>query len=191
MNRRRSVLLGLSLTVSAGVAACERAPQQPQVAEQPMAVYASSADCAGVQDKATCEAAFQKAMTTHEETAPKFASRAECEANFDASACQERQTNSGGSFFMPMMMGMMMGQMMNRNTAYPVTMDRNGAAYSGTTRVADPDPRRPMGGGAGAAGALPRTISAPVGADGAIASRGATTRGGFGRTASYRGSAGA
>jgi uncharacterized protein YgiB involved in biofilm formation len=185
--RRRSALLGISaIALSTGMAGCERQPTA-QVSEQPMAVYASTSDCAAVEDKAACEAAFQTAMAEHQATAPKFATRAECEAALGTDACQEGRSATGGSFFMPLMMGMMMGQMMGPRRGYPIYADRQGAAYSGSTRVADPDPRR--AGGFGAAG-LPRTVTAPVTPDGKVASRGTTTRGGFGRTSSYRGSAG-
>ena len=184
--RRRSALLGLSaLSLSVGAAGCERQAAPVEVTEQPMAVYATVAECAGVEEKAVCEAAFAKAAAEHDKTAPQFATRADCEANFDSAICQPRRTEGGGSMFMPMMMGMMMGQMMNGRVGHPVYTDRTGAIYSSGTRVADPKP----GFGAGAAG-LPRTVTAPVTRDGAITARGATLRGGFGQTASYRGSAG-
>ena len=186
IRRRRSALLGLSaLSLSVGVAGCERQVAPVEVAEQPMAVYASAAECAGVEEKSVCEAAFAKASAEHDQTAPKFATRADCEAKFDAEVCEPRRTEGGGSFFMPMMMGMMMGQMMSGRVGHPVYTDRTGAAYSGGTRVADPKP-----GFKGGVGGLPRTVSAPMTRDGAIAARGTTTRGGFGQTASYRGSAG-
>ncbi len=179
--RRRSVLLLSALTVSAGVAACE---QQQAVQEQPMKVYASASECAAEQDWGVCETGFAKAKAEHDATAPKFATRAECEAALGPEACEERRTSTG-SVFMPLMMGMMMGRMMSGSAAYPIYNDRNGAAYSGGTRVAGADPR--YANGARAAG--PRTVSAPVTAGGALAPA-STTRGGFGQTTSYRGSAG-
>ncbi len=186
--RRRSALLGISaLSLTLGAAGCERQvvgqPEAP-AATQAMPVYADKAACAQEWDQAACDAAFQKASAEHEANAPKYATRAECEAAIGAEACQEGRSSGGGSFFMPMMMGMMMGQMMSGRTGYPVYTDRNGAAYSGGARVSDPQP-------GAKAGTLPRTVMAPVTADGALASRGTTTRGGFGRTSSYRGSAGA
>jgi uncharacterized protein YgiB involved in biofilm formation len=186
IRRRRSALLGLSaLSLSVGAAGCERQAAPVEVAEQPMPVYASAAECAGVEEKSVCEAAFAKAAAEHDQTAPKFASRADCEAHFDSAACEPRRTEGGGSVFMPMMMGMMMGQMMSGRVGHPVYTDRAGATYSGSTRVAEPR----SGFGAGSAG-LPRTVTAPMTQDGAIAPRGATLRGGFGQSSSYRGSAG-
>jgi uncharacterized protein YgiB involved in biofilm formation len=45
--------------------------------------------------------------------APKFASKQECETEFGAARCEQapQRTSSGGSMFMPLMMGYMMGSM--------------------------------------------------------------------------------
>lgn len=63
-----------------------------------------------------CQADFQTAAALHPQVAPKYLSKAECETDFGASQCEQApmQTSSGGSVFMPMMMGFMAGQMMNR-----------------------------------------------------------------------------
>ncbi len=151
-----------------------------------MEVYASAEDCAKAEDPGTCATSFQAAWNEHEQTAPKFASLAECEAAVGEQACEQRQTAGGGGYFLPLMAGMMMGRMMSGPRAYPVYMDRRGAAYSGSARMTDPDPR--YAGGAGGR-ALPSRITAPVSSDGRLMA-GGTTRGGFGRTSSYRGSAG-
>ena len=54
-----------------------------------------------------CEAAFKEAKDQHAAVAPKFASLADCQADFGADKCEEApyRTSSGGSVFMPLMMG--------------------------------------------------------------------------------------
>ncbi|MES2626875.1 MAG: DUF1190 domain-containing protein [Pseudomonadota bacterium] len=66
---------------------------------------------------AECNAEFQAAQAIHPEVAPKYANRAECEADFGAEKCEAARPEyaSSGGFFMPMMMGYMMGNMLNRN----------------------------------------------------------------------------
>jgi uncharacterized protein YgiB involved in biofilm formation len=47
--------------------------------------------------------------------APKYTSQQDCEADFGAEQCEasaQHQTQSGGSIFMPLMMGYMMGSML-------------------------------------------------------------------------------
>jgi len=197
MKRSRTVRLALLGSASAlALVACD--DSQDPLAENKN-FFTDPAQCTRSYDSATCSEAFQQAQEEHRTTAPAFGSKEACEEKFGVGNCgwQQGQPSAtqaqaqpqgssfgGGGFFMPLMMGMMMGQMMGGRQGYPLHADRTGATFSGGARVADPDPMR-----AGRAGALPRTISAPVTPGGAIAQRGSTTRGGFGQTASYRGSA--
>ena len=66
-----------------------------------------------------CQADYQTAAALHPQVAPKYLSKEECETDFGSSQCEQapQQTTSGGSVFMPMMMGYMAGQMMNRGGA--------------------------------------------------------------------------
>ena len=61
-----------------------------------------------------CDSSFAEAQTQHATVAPKYASEADCQADFGAEKCEEApyKTSSGGSVFMPLMMGYMMGSMM-------------------------------------------------------------------------------
>jgi len=63
-----------------------------------------------------CQADFQTAAALHPQVAPKYLSKDECETDFGAGKCETapQQTTSGGSVFMPLMMGYMAGQMMSR-----------------------------------------------------------------------------
>ena len=61
-----------------------------------------------------CESSFAEAQTQHAAVAPKYSTAADCQADFGAEKCEEApyKTSSGGSVFMPLMMGYMMGSMM-------------------------------------------------------------------------------
>ncbi len=60
-----------------------------------------------------CEAAYQKATDEAAKTAPKYASRRDCEYDFGVNQCHSG--NSGGSFFMPFMAGFMLSNLMSPN----------------------------------------------------------------------------
>lgn len=197
--RRRSVAIGLSLAAASfTVAGCERQPQP-----QSMRVYASVEQCRVEHTQAECDAAMKQAASEHDKTAPKFNDRAACEAQYGPGRCQDetvaRADGGMGHVFLPMMAGFMLGRMMNGGQncgpfgncqpgggaygGHPVFAGLNGGLFSGSNRVGDATVSR-----TGAVG-LPTEARASVGANGAI-SRGVTTRGGFGATASGRGGAG-
>ena len=85
-----------------------------------------------------CESNYNAAREQHAAVAPKYASRAECEAEFGAEKCEQapQRTESGGSIFMPLMMGYMMGSMMNRGAVAPQPLYRS-AGDAKTYRTAD------------------------------------------------------
>ena len=66
-----------------------------------------------------CEANLKQAQLEHTRVAPKYTSIADCEADFGAEQCEvaPQQTTTGGSVFMPLMMGYMMGSMLGGNRA--------------------------------------------------------------------------
>ncbi len=84
-------------------------------------VYADPSECSsgGFNSAEQCQADYAEAKALHPLTAPKFESKTDCETEFGAGKCEAAPASSGGSFFMPMMMGYMMGQMMNRSGAAP------------------------------------------------------------------------
>lgn len=128
--------------------------------------YKTVTEC--VQDgksQATCDKAFADAKAEAEKNGPKFASQAECAAQFGS--CQQ---SASGGWFMPALMGYMVGNMMSNNggTRYvtqPVYVDRSGRSVTSNYSTT---------------GRYTTTSAAPT-----AAARAATTssRGGFGSTA--------
>lgn len=110
MKRSKSVaLLAMGASVIA-LTACE----EPQV---DALVFESLQQCLANQDvsREQCEADFKAAKEQHAQVAPKYTSKEACEADFGSASCETapQQTQSGGSVFMPLMMGYMMGSMLN------------------------------------------------------------------------------
>lgn len=88
--------------------------------KDPALVYGSLQECisSGINSEEQCRLDYAKAERLHPTVAPKYVSRAECEADFGPGKCEEApKAGEGGShssgFFMPMMMGFLAGQMMN------------------------------------------------------------------------------
>lgn len=181
-----SILRGASVAVLVlPIAACD--PNKPSteqsVGEQDVKIYSSTEACAADADPATCEAARTQALAEHREKAPRYASAEQCRT--ENKECEEVRTSSGGSYFMPMMMGFMMGRMLGGGGygfgSRPVYTDSQG--YANTTGRRLGVPTIPSSGGM-------TTVRAPVTAGGDIGTRTATvSRGGFGGTASTFGSA--
>lgn len=64
-------------------------------------------------DPDQCRQGFSAARNQHSAVAPKYSSEQDCQADFGQDRCEEApyRTSSGGSVFMPLMMGYMMGSM--------------------------------------------------------------------------------
>lgn len=110
MKRWSSVSTVLMMSASLiALSACE----EPQV---DASIYESLEQCKGdpLLTDGQCETSFNEARTQHAAVAPKYTSAADCQADFGADKCEEApyKTSSGGSVFMPLMMGYMMGSMM-------------------------------------------------------------------------------
>ena len=137
---RRSAAITMLLL---GAAACK--PDNPDVKE---GIYATADECrAQNPDAATtggeCDKGFQFAKAEHEKTAPRYQSKAECEAQHGSceagpQAASSTQGSSSSSWFMPMMMGYMMGQ---RNQAAPVYNLRDGRGGAPKAVVGGTGPR--------------------------------------------------
>ncbi len=84
--------------------------------EQAAVVFSNPSECAQslVVGSAQCEADYAAAQALHPQVAPKYISQQECETDFGSGQCETapHQTSSGGSVFMPMMMGFLAGQLM-------------------------------------------------------------------------------
>jgi len=156
-SRRRSAFVGFSILSlsAAGLAGCERHDEQPKV-------YSSVADCRAEHPGQACDTAWQASVGEHDQTAPHYTRKEECEAQYGVGHCE---THEGG-FFMPMMAGFMLGQMMN------------GGGY-GNRYVGHPVMFAPGGGY--------RAPAFGAGESMFTRSGGMTTRGGFGQTAGFRG----
>lgn len=117
-------------------------------------------ECAAKPDPDSCRTALADARAQHVQTAPRFATREECEAQFGKSNCgtseevlrfgdeatqtaaapsaatsAQPQAQSSGSSFMPLMMGYMLGRMLGGAgsgpwAAQPLYRDPNNMAYS-------------------------------------------------------------
>ncbi|MBX3454963.1 DUF1190 domain-containing protein [Ferrovibrio sp.] len=150
----RLVLLG-SLSLVA-LAACEE--NDPLKGAD---IIRDQKECASRADPDACRMALADARQTHVQTAPKFANRQECEAQFGANNCgtpeqvlrfgdeanpqtagaspapanQQQAQQGGGSVFMPLMMGYMMGRMMGGAggpwAAQPMYRDAANTGYVG------------------------------------------------------------
>ncbi|GGB40276.1 membrane protein [Oceanisphaera marina] len=91
-------------------------------------VYQSPDDCSNSNPELAeqCRAAYQQALAESAETAPKYDSRNDCEADFGGGSCTPYQYQ-GNSWFMPAMAGFMFGRMLNGNryAHTPVYSSRN------------------------------------------------------------------
>jgi uncharacterized protein YgiB involved in biofilm formation len=115
MKRSKKAALVLMVPVATLLlAGCGEEREQALVFSDP-----SECSAAAMNSAAQCEADFAAAQTLHPQVAPKYLNKEECETDFGSGQCETapQQTASGGSVFMPMMMGYMMGQMLNRGGA--------------------------------------------------------------------------
>lgn len=192
MKRSKKTALVLMVPVATLLlAGCGEESQQALVFSDP-----SECSAAGLNDTAQCNAEFAAAKALHPQVAPKYLDKTECETDFGAGNCETapQQTTSGGSVFMPMMMGYMMGQMMNRggsNFQQPAAAGAGAASKvptqplyksrddRGTFRTAT---NKPVAGGIGPITLKPSQVKPQVGQ--------VVRRGGFGQQAAARNSFG-
>lgn len=179
-------LTPVALAVSAVfmLAACEQA-------DETVSMYQNADDCSAANPgkSAQCTTAFNSAKEEAVKTAPKYATREDCVAEFGEGQCQQApaqagvgttnaESQSSGSFWMPLMAGYMMGRMMgggmgqqqplfsSKNPASPANgkfVDASGKSYGAAT------PGRTM--------TVPKTALAPK-----PATTSTVTRGGFGES---------
>lgn len=163
MKRSRSIRLVLLGTT--GLLLLGGCNQQDPLARNDF--FESEQQCAQANDASACRQALMDARREHARTAPAFQSREACEARFGLDNCAEaRQTpspeqvqppqsgepqqtaQSGGSWFMPVMLGYMMGRAMG------------GAAY--TPPSAGPAPEQSQWQGRQTAGGSGAGFGRPV-----------------------------
>jgi uncharacterized protein YgiB involved in biofilm formation len=115
MKRSKKAALVLMVPVATMLlAGCGEEREQAMVFSDP-----SECSAAALTTATQCEADYAAAQALHPQVAPKYLSKEECEVDFGSGQCEmaPQQTSSGGSVFMPMMMGYLAGQMMNRGNA--------------------------------------------------------------------------
>ncbi|CCQ73393.1 DUF1190 domain-containing protein [Magnetospira sp. QH-2] len=109
MKRSRHVALVMMGASALALTACEES-------QVDVGVFESVDQCMITpgMTKELCTESLAASQEQHAKVAPKYTSKGDCEADFGAGQCEDSpyQTQSGGSVFMPMMMGFMMGQMM-------------------------------------------------------------------------------
>ncbi|WP_279025657.1 DUF1190 family protein [Gibbsiella quercinecans] len=107
----------VALAVSAVfmLAGCEKA-------DETVSLYQNADDCSRSNPSMSeqCTTAYNNALKEAEKTAPKYATREDCVAEFGEAQCTQApaqagmaaESQSSGSFWMPLMAGYMMGRMM-------------------------------------------------------------------------------
>lgn len=113
MKRSKSLKLALMGATILTMTACDNG-------DEVAAIFEDVDECARYegQDLDQCRQGFEQAAAEHIRTAPKYTSVEDCQADFGNENCEQApmQTTSGGSVFMPMMMGYMMGSMLSGGT---------------------------------------------------------------------------
>jgi uncharacterized protein YgiB involved in biofilm formation len=111
-------------------------------------------------DPDQCRDNHQAALNQHATVAPKYVSKEDCQADFGDGRCEQApyQTSTGGSIFMPLMMGYMMGSMLGGRSAvapqplyrsagdsknFRTADNKNVGAKTGRTQVASSAASRP------------------------------------------------
>ncbi len=137
LKRSRSLqLTSLMATVGFSMSACGPSPSAVPVAPpEPTPAYTSIDECKAANDVSDteCDSAYAAAQAEAERSAPRYATRAECEGQWGPEQC--RSLNSGGgSFFGPLATGFIIGQLLNGGGyrgGGPLYRDREGQYSNG------------------------------------------------------------
>ena len=116
-NARHFTPVALALSAAFMLSGCEKT-------DETVSLYQNADDCskANPSGSAQCVAAYDAAKKDAEKTAPKYASREDCIAEFGEGQCTQTPAQAGvasaegqssGSMWMPLMAGYMMGRMMS------------------------------------------------------------------------------
>jgi len=179
--------VALAVTAVFMLAGCEQS-------DETVSMFQNADDCSAANPgkSAECTTAYNNAVKEAERTAPKYATREDCVAEFGEGQCQQApaqagmapagenqaQAQSSGSFWMPLMAGYMMGRLMGGGgyAQQPLFSSRNPAspAYGKYTDASGKNygaaqPGRTM--------TVPKTALAPK-----PATTSTVTRGGFGES---------
>lgn len=185
-NARHLTPVALAVTAVFMLAGCEQN-------DETVSMYQNADDCAQANPgkSAECTTSYNNALKEAERTAPKYASREECIAEFGEGQCQQApaqasmagenqaQTQQSGSFWMPLMAGYMMGRLMGGGAGFaqqPLFSSKNPAspAYGKYTDASGKSYGAAL---PGRRATVPKTALAPK-----PATTSTVTRGGFGES---------
>ncbi|ORJ50961.1 hypothetical protein B2M27_07455 [Kluyvera intermedia] len=131
--------VALAVTAVFMLAGCEQN-------DETVRMYQNADDCSSANPgkSAECKTTYDNALKEAARTAPKYASREDCVAEFGEGQCQQapaqagvatenqaQAQQSGGSFWMPLMAGYMMGRLMGGGAGYaqqPLFSSKNPAS---------------------------------------------------------------
>ena len=138
MKRSKALhVTSLMATASFSLAACG-SPQRALPEPEPATAYTSLAECKAANDvsDAECDTAYAAADQQARETAPRYATQAECEGEWGPEQCRALDTGNsgGGSFFGPLATGFILGQLLNGGGyrgGGPLYRDRNNQFSNG------------------------------------------------------------
>jgi uncharacterized protein YgiB involved in biofilm formation len=136
MKRSRALqVTSLMATVSFSMTACSAPQRAPLPEPDPALAYTSTAECIAANDvsDAECNAAYAEAQRQAAESAPRYATREECEGQWGPEQCRPLNTG-GGSFFGPLATGFIIGQLLNGGGyrgGGPLYRDRDGQFSNG------------------------------------------------------------
>ncbi len=154
--------------------------------DEKVTMYMNADQCSSANpgQAAQCTTAYNNAVKEAARTAPKYATREDCVAEFGENQCQPApaqastaaEPQQSGSFWMPLMAGYMMGRMMGGGMAQPLFTPRNAASPANGQFVdASGKSYGPAAGGRTAT--VPKTAMTPK-----PATTTTITRGGFGES---------
>ncbi|MCG8710396.1 DUF1190 family protein [Brenneria sp. 4F2] len=113
--------IALAVSTVFVLAGCEQA-------DETVSLYQNADDCSRANPSMSeqCTTAYNNALKEAEKTAPKYATREDCVAEFGEAQCTQAPAQPGtaaqpqqsGSFWMPLMAGYMMSRMMSGGTGY-------------------------------------------------------------------------
>lgn len=131
MKRSKSVALTLMGASAFALQACDQNEVEAEV-------FQDLQSCIAAKDltEAQCKEVYQGAVSEHVQTAPRFATAEQCVAEYGADGCQQQQTSSGGSIFMPLMMGYFAGRMLGGGYGNSTPLYRD-ARNPGNFRTSD------------------------------------------------------
>ncbi|ELY2622684.1 DUF1190 family protein [Cronobacter malonaticus] len=171
--------VAFAVTAAFMLAGCEKSDETVQL-------YQNADDCSAANPgkSAECTTAYNNALKEAERTAPKYATREDCVAEFGEDQCQQvnntntsQATQQTGSMWMPLMAGYMMGRLMGGGMGFaqqPLFSSRNPAspAYG---KYTDASGRNYGAAQPGRTMTVPKSAMAPK-----PATTSTITRGGFG-----------